>query len=232
MKFEEIRIGDLVKANQLSNDKYVYTTLSKNWEGEITNVDIKHKTFMSGRFYGLDPKCFDLVDHALSPVIPFLHNNKINLSDIVYDPNVLKMKSEEEVDEYFRLKITERGWPAYYIRSESCPFHRNTLIEYADLKWVVSTVWRQRPLDDPDDWIKIGYNRYYETMAFKAKQNGIYWEADTSNPTDFDSEWVIHDCAEDSELRANEMHDRVVAELSEKIKKAYGKEETYEIRRM
>ena len=46
-------------------------------------------------------------------------------------------------------------------------------------------------------------------------------DADTSNPIDFDSEWAIHDCADDSEFRANEMHDKVVAELSEKIKKSY-----------
>lgn len=56
-------------------------------------------------------------------------------------------------------------------------------------------------------------------------QDGIYWDADTFNPIDFDSEWAIHDCAEDSEFRANEMHDKVVAELSEKIKKVYGKGE-------
>lgn len=223
MKFEEIRIGDLVKANQLSNDNYIFTTLSSNWEGEITNVDTKHKTFMSGRFYDLDPKCFDLVSRGLSQIMPISGNKKINPFDVVYDPNVLKMKSEEEIDEYFRLKITERGWPAHYICAESCTFRRNTLIEYADLKWVVSTVGRQHPLDDSDDWVKIGRNRYYETMAFKAKQNGIYWDADTSNPIDFDSAWAIHDCAEDSEFRANEMHDKVVAELSEKIKNDYGK---------
>ena len=100
MKFEEIRIGDLIKANQLSNDRYIVTTLSNNWEGEITNVDIKHKTFMSGRFYDLDPKCFDLVSRGLSPIMPFIGNKKINWSDVVYDPNVLKMKSEEEIDAY------------------------------------------------------------------------------------------------------------------------------------
>ena len=119
------------------------------------------------------------------------------------------------------LKITERGWPAHYICAELCTFRRNTLIEYADLKWVVSTVGRQLPAKGYDHWETVGHNRYYETMAFKAKQDGIYWDADTSNPIYFDSGWAIHDCADDSEFRANEMHDKVVAELSEKIKRAY-----------
>ena len=60
-------------------------------------------------------------------------------------------------------------------------------------------------------------------MAFKAEQDGIYWDADTSNPISFDGGWAIYDCADDSAFRANEMHDKVVAELSEKIKKAYEK---------
>lgn len=121
------------------------------------------------------------------------------------------------------LKITERGWPAHYICAEYCLFRRNTLIEYADLKWVVSTVGRQLPAKGYDHWETVGHNRYYETMAFKAKEDGIYWDADTLSPINFDSEWAIHDCGDDSEFRANEMHDKVVAELSEKIKKAYGK---------
>lgn len=220
MKFEEIRIGDLVKANQLSNDKYVCTTLSKNWEGEITNVDIKHKTFMSGKFYDLDPECFDLVSRDIS-IMPFCGNKKINPFDVIFDLNVLKMKSEEEIDEYFRLKITERGWPAHHICAKYCLFRRNTLIEYADLKWVVSTVGRQLPANGSDHWETVGHNRYYETMAFEAKQDGIYWDADPKKQIDFDSPWAINHCGYDSEFLANEMHEKVVKELSEKIKRVY-----------
>lgn len=106
------------------------------------------------------------------------------------------------------LKITERGWPAHYICAEYCLFRRNTLIEYADLKWVVSTVGRQLPAKGYDHWETVGHNRYYETMAFEAKQGGIYWDADTSKPIGFDSAWAIHDCNDDSEFRANEMHDK------------------------
>lgn len=123
------------------------------------------------------------------------------------------------------LKITERGWPAHYICAEYCTFRRNTLIEYADLKWVVSTVGRQLPANGSDHWETVGRNRYYETMAFEAKQDGIYWDADTEKQIDFDSPWAISHCGYDSEFLANEMHEKVVLELSEKIKKAYAKED-------
>lgn len=127
------------------------------------------------------------------------------------------------------LKITERGWPGHYICAEHCLFRRNTLIEYGDLKWIVLTVGWEKFFDDSDDFVKVGYNRYYETMAFEAKQDGIYWNADTNKPIDFYGPWAIHDYTNDSEFRANEMHEKVVAKLSEKIKKTYEKGGNYEI---
>ena len=121
------------------------------------------------------------------------------------------------------LKITERGWPGHYICADSCLFRRNTFIEYGDLKWVVSTVGRQLPAKGYDYWETIGHERYYETMAFEAKQDGIYWDADPEKQIDFDSLWAINHCGYDSEFLANEMHDKAVTELSEKIKKVYRK---------
>jgi hypothetical protein len=69
--------------------------------------------------------------------------------------------------------------------------------------------------------------RYYETMVFGAKQIGPYMEADVSDERVFNAEWAI--CAnsedqlpEDVDNKANEMHERVVAEFVEILNKKDG----------
>ena len=61
------------------------------------------------------------------------------------------------------VNVTERGWPGHFILSDRCLFRRNTLLEYKDKKWVVSTVGnyinRENKLDT------IGHRRWYETRA-------------------------------------------------------------------
>lgn len=121
-----------------------------------------------------------------------------------------------------QVKRTERGWAGHFICSEYCQFRRNTLLEYGDRKWVVSTVGRMvvtNPLSKKREFDTIGHNRYYETMAFEAMEveNG-YIDADVSNGIDFESDWAIPDIAPDSEQRANDMHEAVVEELSLKIR--------------
>ena len=69
-----------------------------------------------------------------------------------------------------KVKRTERGWAGHFCCSQSCLFRRNTLIEYKDKKWVISTVGNFRP---PNSRYErgaetIGFERYYETMAFDA----------------------------------------------------------------
>jgi hypothetical protein len=63
----------------------------------------------------------------------------------------------------------------------------------------------------------IGYNRYFETMAFRGYENSGYIEADIHNQIQFDSEWAISDCEHDADGRANDMHENVVQEIMKKL---------------
>lgn len=120
------------------------------------------------------------------------------------------------------VKITERGWPGHFCCSHDCVFHRNTLLEYKDKKVVVSTVGRfQRNIFETGYNSILGYNtffkpvgldRYFETMAFMAKDNDKFNDADVSKQVIFDSNWQLDD--PDAEIEANEMHDAVVKEIA------------------
>lgn len=59
----------------------------------------------------------------------------------------------------------------------------------------------------------IGYNRYYETMAFYGKEEPPYIEADVTREIDFNSSWMIDHCERGTDAEANEMHERVVKEI-------------------
>lgn len=132
-----------------------------------------------------------------------------------------------------RVKLTERGWAGHFICSDSCKFRRNTLLEYKNKKWIVSTVGgmsqpeiaKKFPeLCSEDGFQAIGLNRYYETMAFEAEpvtnQKGtvIYYDANAEKQIYFDSDWAIYHCNFETDKQANEMHDKVVEELIKKIK--------------
>jgi hypothetical protein len=114
-----------------------------------------------------------------------------------------------------KIKITERGWPAHYCCASSCLFRRNTLIEYGKKKIVVSSVG-SRLDEDEKSLLDIGINRYWETMAFKSKQEGIYTEANIQKQISFSSPWALGKAAND--LMANDMHEKVVKEIAKKLK--------------
>lgn len=121
------------------------------------------------------------------------------------------------------VKITERGWAGHLIFADACKFRRNTLLEYKDKKWVVSTVGAMPASKYSFDKNKngfetIGLGRYYETMAFEAKKEGIYYEADVEKQLDFENKWYIDDCNFNTDQQANDMHENVVKELIAKIK--------------
>lgn len=113
----------------------------------------------------------------------------------------------------------ERGWGGHFICAHRCQFRRNTLLTYGDIKIVVSTVGlmlMDANKTGSDRFDTIGLNRHYETMAFHASDDK-YQDADVSKQISFESDWAIAEL--DAELEANEMHERVVAEITERLLK-------------
>jgi hypothetical protein len=111
------------------------------------------------------------------------------------------------------VKRTERGWAGHFISASRCRFRRNTLLECGDKRIVVSTVGALESCEP------IGHNRYYETMAFWAKNDGIYWDANIMKQVHFKSRWAIATLSETTDAEANAMHEAVVAELTERLRK-------------
>lgn len=118
-----------------------------------------------------------------------------------------------------KFKITERGWPGHFICASQCIYRRNTLLECGRKRIVVSTVGNYRPVHKNGDAERIGCDRFYETMAFKACKKGVYWEADVSKQVDFESQWSLNEVEEETDLKADAMHEKVVKELSDRISK-------------
>ena len=131
------------------------------------------------------------------------------------------------------VKVTERGWAGHFCCADKCKFRRNTLLEYQNKKWIVSTVGAMPQsetiikipeLRSENGFETIGLNRYYETMVFEAKpiknEKGdiIYYDANVEKQIGFDSDWAIDNCDFEADKQANEMHDKVVEELINKIK--------------
>ena len=116
-----------------------------------------------------------------------------------------------------KVKRTERGWAGHFIASSNCLFRRNTLLEYKDKKIVVSTVGNyfvRNPSTGKKYTEYVGLNRHYETMAFYALKGDKYNDADVSREIEFDSEWQLKEL---DDIKANNMHEKVVEELTEKL---------------
>ncbi len=112
------------------------------------------------------------------------------------------------------VKRTERGWAGHFCCSNRCLFRRNTLLEYRDIKIVVSTVGQMKL--DSGEIDTIGCNRYYETMAFEVNYADTkYYDIDVDREVSFDNNWCISKKYADNE--ANEMHENVVKEISQML---------------
>ena len=79
-----------------------------------------------------------------------------------------------------KVKITESGWAGHFCCAYMCRFRRNTLIEYQNKKWIVSTVGEMYNL--LNKLSTVNEDNYYETVAYEAKNNKGYLEIDISKP--------------------------------------------------
>lgn len=117
-----------------------------------------------------------------------------------------------------KVTIQERGWAGHFICAHACRFRRNTLITCGDTRLVVSTVGCMEDNLRGKGFVQIGLDRYYETMAFHSDpEDTRYYDADVSREVSFDSPWAISEL--DADDKANDMHDTVVNELVDKLKK-------------
>ena len=109
--------------------------------------------------------------------------------------------------------IKERGWAGHYILGDSCRFKRNTLVSYAGQNVVISTVGR---CYYDGKYHELGGGRNFETMAFLVDEKDIRWkDADVKKQVSFGSNWRINEF--DAEDLANDMHEKVVAEISDMV---------------
>lgn len=114
------------------------------------------------------------------------------------------------------VSVTERGWAGHFICSDKCCFRRNTLLEYNGIQVVVSTVGAMigRGINSCErEWVTIGYDRYYETLAGLAKEKNGYIEIDVEKQINFNSNWCLDHIGNGSDNEANEMHDKVCLEI-------------------
>ena len=120
-----------------------------------------------------------------------------------------------------KVKRTERGWAGHFICADRCLFRRNTLLEYNKLKIIVSTVGGMVDIHaegypNKITYTEIGDDRYFETGAFHAKRDDTrYFDADVNRSIPFKAKWAIKEL--DADDKANEMHEQVVEEITQKM---------------
>lgn len=127
----------------------------------------------------------------------------------------------EKVEQNLKeVKRTERGWAGHFCCSDSCKFRRNTLLECGEIKVVVSTVGNY--FDSRGNFDHVGIGRDYETYAYYVDPaTGPYKDIDVERQIYFESTgaYLIKKGDKFPDLKANEMHETVVQELTEKLQK-------------
>ena len=127
----------------------------------------------------------------------------------------------EKVEQNLKeVKRTERGWAGHFCCSDSCKFRRNTLLECGETKVVVSTVGNM--FNSRGEYVQVGICRDYETYAFHVDPaSGDYKDIDVERQIWFESRdaYLIKKGDKYPDLIANNMHETVVQELTEKLEK-------------
>lgn len=115
-----------------------------------------------------------------------------------------------------KVKRTERGWAGHFICADQCLFRRNTLLEYENIKIVVSTVGRLfAKRQGRMGIVTVGCERYYETMAFYSNPNDtVYHDIDVERYIELGCDWQLNEIDDN---KANNMHEMVVEWVSAQI---------------
>lgn len=115
------------------------------------------------------------------------------------------------------IEIIERGWAGHFCASGQCRFRRNTLLvdKEQGVSVIVSTVGCMYVRGELRE---IGMRRHYETMTFVAAQDDEYIDADVSLELPYQAGLLMtkENMANVDNL-ANDMHQRVLAEVCENI---------------
>ena len=125
------------------------------------------------------------------------------------------------------MERIERGWAGHFCLGPNCNWRRNTLIKNDDGRMIVVSSVGALPQRDPFGNMKgfdsIGAARWYETMAFVAKVDGDYIEADVHKQIYTYAEGAGGYSIEEAE----KMHEDFVAFVMEHFDECYADGEKY-----
>lgn len=125
------------------------------------------------------------------------------------------------------IKRTERGWAGHFICGVDCNWRRNTLVEDKRGRGIVISSVGALPIRDRNgnriDFAPIGIGRYYETMVFVAKREGLFIEADVSKQRSANNlKWYVSEEPNGkTDLEAEEIHEKHVEYVMENFDKVY-----------
>lgn len=125
------------------------------------------------------------------------------------------------------MERIERGWAGHFICGVDCNWRRNTLVKDDNGRGIVISSVGALPIRDRKgfriEWQKIGLNRYYETMMFIAKQDGIFTEADVTQQRYVAGlPWCVAQQPNGkTDLEAEEIHEKHVKYVMENFDKVY-----------